>query len=317
LGLERIAQLSIVSIVRFSFLLVSNVVLVLVLDLGVVGALCAAASTIGVCVVLYAFFLRREARVWPSLDKRALWDALTFGIQAHLGTILYFLNRRLGLFAVNYFSGAEHVGLFAVALSLVELLWFLPSAFGFVLFPKTASSDPETAKQFTPKVARLSFAITALAAVGLGLTSMPLITLFYTKEYLPALHPLWILLPGATMISYSQVLFNDLGGRGKPIYGTLASLASLLTTLGGSVWLIPRFGIVGAAIALSLSFVANAVVAIYAYSRASGNKLTDVLLVKEGDTQAISRIGNELLESTKRSFHGEAWGDRWTKENKQ
>jgi O-antigen/teichoic acid export membrane protein len=306
LGLERIAQLSIVSIVRFSSLLVLNVVLVLVLKLGVLGALCAAVSTIGICVAMCSFFLKSDARIRPGLDRGALEDALAFGVQAHLGTILYFLNLRLGVFIVNFLAGATEVGLYAVATSLVELLWFLPNAFGFVLFPKTASSDPETAKRFTPRVARLSLVITALAAAGLFLVSKPLITLFYTDEFLPALHPLWILLPGAITVSYSQIFFNDLGGRGKPIYGTFASLASLLMTLGGGILLIPRFGITGAAVALSLSYITNAAVAIYAYIRISGNRLTDVLLIQKGDTEAILSIGYETLMAIRQSLC--AWG---------
>jgi len=291
-----------VSIVRFSSLLVLNVVLVLILKLGVLGALCAAVATPGICVVMYSFFLKSDAKIWPGFDMRALKDSLVFGVQAHLGTILQFFNHRLDVFIVNFFAGATSVGLYAVAVSLTELLWFLPNAFGFVLFPKTASSSPETAKRFTPKVARLSALITAVAAGGLFLVSRPVITFLYTEEFLPSLYPLWILLPGAVSISYSQIIFNDLGGRGKPYYGTLASLVSLFVTLGGDIVLIPRFGIIGAAVASSLAYITNAMVAVCAYLKVSGNNLTDIIMIQPGDVRAGLDAGREIVTRLKRSL---------------
>jgi O-antigen/teichoic acid export membrane protein len=302
LGLERIAQLSIVTIVRFSSLLALNVVLVLVLKLGVLGALCAGIATPGICVVLQSFFLRGNARIKLGFDKKALKDTLVFGVQAHVGTILQTFNRRLDVFIVNFFVGATSVGLYTVAVSLTELLWFLPNAFGFVLFPRTASSDLEAAKRFTPKIARLSALITAVAAGGLFLVSRSLITFFYTEEFLPCLYPLWILLPSTVSVSYSQVLFNDLGGRGKPYYGTLASLVAGFVTVVADILLIPRFDIMGAALASSLAYTANAAVAIFAYLAVSGNKLTDVLLIRKGDIGTGLSVGYKIVTSLKQSL---------------
>jgi O-antigen/teichoic acid export membrane protein len=191
--------------------------------------------------------------------------------------------------------GVTSVGYYVVAASVAELIWYLPNAFGFVLFPKTASSDPEEARRFTPKVARLSVFITAVAAFGLFLVSRVLITVLYTEEYLPSLYPLWILLPGAVVLSYSKVLFADLGGRGKPYYGTFASLISLGVTLGLDLLLIPRWGIVGAALASSLAYATNATAALVFYTRLTSNKLSDVLLIQKSDIDSSISAGREMV----------------------
>ena len=77
-------------------------------------------------------------------------------------------------------------------------------------------------------------------------------------------------------------------------------------TLGGGILLIPRFGIIGAAVVLSLSYITNAVVAIYVYIKVSGNKLTDVLLLQKGDIEASFGIGYETLMSIMQSLRGQA-----------
>jgi O-antigen/teichoic acid export membrane protein len=192
-----------------------------------------------------------------------------------------------------------------VAVSLAELLWYLPDAFGFVLFPKTASSEPEAARQFTPKVARLSAFITAVAAVGMFLLSRLVIVVLYTEEYLPSLYPLWILLPGVVALSYSKVIFGDLGGQGKPRYGTYASLLSFLVTLGLDLLLIPRWGIVGAALTSSLAYTTNAAVAVASYVSVTGNSLTDVLLIQRSDVQASLSAGQQMALAICRSLRRE------------
>jgi O-antigen/teichoic acid export membrane protein len=269
--------------------------LVVLLKLGVKGAVIAAIITPGICSILYVILLRSEARIRFGCNKNALKDSIAFGVQVHLGNVLQFLNYRLDVFVVNHFAGVANVGFYAVAASLAEIIWFLPDAFGFVLFPKTASSDPEVAKQFTPKVARLSALITAVAALGLFLVSKPMITAMYTKAYLPALYPLWILLPGTVALSYSKVIFSDLGGRGKPYYSVWASVFSFIMTLGFDLLLIPRLGIIGAAIASSLAYTTNAVMAVAFYVRLTGNKLTDVLLVQKDDIETSLGIGREMI----------------------
>jgi O-antigen/teichoic acid export membrane protein len=103
-------------------------------------------------------------------------------------------------------------------------------------------------------------------------------------------------------LSYSKVLFSDLGGRGKPYYGTYASLASLVVTLGLDLVLIPRWGITGAAVGASLGYITNAVCALVFYLRLSGNRLSDVLLVRKSDIGAGVRAGREVVAGISQSL---------------
>ncbi len=297
LGLEQIAKLGLVTVIRFSLLLVLNVVLVLAFKLGVWGVLLSAIAASGICVAVYSFFLRNDVKMQPGFDTRALKDALAFGLQGHVGNILHFLNLRLDVFIVSFFAGARSVGLYAVATALAELLTYFSAAFSFVLFPRTASSDPETARRFTPGVARLSVFITTVAAVGLFLASRLLITFFYSEEFLPSLYPLWILLPGMISLGQAGVIYSDLGGRGKPYYSTCGALVSLLLTVGLDLWLIPRWDIIGAATASSVAYTANAAMAIYFYQRVTGTEPVALLLIRKGDIRAGLNAGRAMALS--------------------
>lgn len=302
LGLERIAQLALVTVARFSSLLVLNVALVLILRFGVWGVLFSAIAAPGICVAIYAYFLRNEVKMRPAFSLRALKAALAFGLQGHVGNILHFLNLRLDVFIVNFFAGVRSVGLYAVATALAELLPYFSAAFSFVLFPKTASSDPETASRFTPGVVRLSTFITIVAAIGMFLVGRPLIVLFYSEKFLPALHPLWILLPGMVSLGYAGVIYSDLGGRGKPYYSTYGAVVSLFVTVGLGCLLIPRWDIVGAALASSVAYTTNAALAVYFYLRETGAEPADLLLIRKGDIKAGLNAGHEMALSLNQAF---------------
>jgi O-antigen/teichoic acid export membrane protein len=309
-GLGRIAQISLVSIGRFASQLALNLVLVALCGLGVTGGVIAAILTPALCIVLYLVFLRKVVYVRLGYHTQALGTSLAFGLQAHLGNVLQFLNYRLDVFIVSYFTDVSNVGLYIVSVSLAELMWHVPNAFGFVLFPKISASDPETAQQFTPKVARISCALTTLAAACLVLVCKPMISVLYTKEYLPSIYPLLFLLPGVIALSISKIIFSDLGGRGTPRYGAYASLASLFVTVGLDVLLIPRWGIVGAAIASSLAYTTNAVLAIVFYRRISGNKLADVLFIRRADIKEVVHAGLAAIVALDRMVRTQRFANR-------
>lgn len=305
LGLERIFQLSLVTIVRFFSLLVLNAVLVLVFGLGVWGVLLSAIVVPSICIAAYSYFLRHDATIRPGFDIRALKAALTFGLQGHVGNVLHFLNLRLDVFMVSFFVGVRSVGLYTVATALSEFLTYFSNAFSFVLFPRTASSDPETANQFTPRVARLSIFITILAAFGMFLASRSLITIFYSAEFLPSIHPLWILLPGIVSLGYAGVIYSDLSGRGKPYFSTYGALVSLIVTVMLDCLLIPKWDIVGAATASSAAYTTNAVMALYFYHRVTGTRPAELLLIRKSDIKLGFDTGYKMALSLNRAFH--AW----------
>ena len=307
LGLERIAQLSLVTVTRFFSLLALNVLLVVAFRLGIWGVLFSAIAAPSICVVIYSYLLRHDARMRPGFDVRALKAALVFGLQGHVGNVLHFMNLRLDVFIVSFFAGARSVGLYAVSTALAELLPYFSTAFSFVLFPRTASSDPETASQFTPVVARLAAFITIVAAVGLFLVSRPLITLFYSEEFLPSLYPLWILLPGMVSLGYAGVIHSDLSGRGKPYYSTYGAVVSLFVTVGLDLWLIPRWDITGAALASSVAYTINAAMAVYFYLRETGTDPADLLLIRKGDIRIGLKAGREIALSLKNQALRTGW----------
>ncbi len=80
-------------------------------------------------------------------------------------------------------------------------------------------------------------------------------------------------MPGAIALSGTKVLASDLIGRGYPGVNTLIASGTMVITILGDVLLIPRYGIIGAAIASSLGYSASLALTMVAFRGRSGIRL--------------------------------------------
>jgi O-antigen/teichoic acid export membrane protein len=160
------------------------------------------------------------------------------------------------MFIVNYFIGPAGVGIYTVSVRLAELLWYLPNAVGFVIFPKAAATKPEVMNTFTPRVFRITLGLTALGALGLVVLGKPLILLIFSSAFLSAYIPMLALLPGVVFLGGAKVLANEIAGRGYPHYNSVNSGLALIITVLLDFLLIPLYGIFGAALASSIAYTA-------------------------------------------------------------
>ncbi|GAB4373778.1 MAG: flippase [Calditrichia bacterium] len=205
-----------------------------------------------------------------------------YGLQAYMANISSFLNYRLDMFLVIYFLTPADLGFYSVSVLIAEKLWYLASASSTVLFPRVASSVKRNG-ELTSKTCRINLSVILVAALFLGLSSHFLIRFFYTESFLPAADALIALLPGIVTYSIPKVLSAELSGRGKPHYAMISSLLTLLLNVVLNIILIPRYGIVGAALASSLSYSAAAGLFLWFYKRETGISLKDVLFIKRSD----------------------------------
>lgn len=263
------------------FLLV--VLLVVLLSLGVTGALIAT----GLSLLLAIGYVGTRLHVLlPRLRLQISqqWSRIlaSYGVKTWIGNILQYFNYRLDFFIVNLFTGVSGVGLYAVTVTLAEFIWYIPNAVTTVLFPRTAA-DQQQARQFTPFVARTTLLFTSLVALGLGVVGQPLIVLCFGAEFRAAFMPLLLLLPGVVFLGTGKVLASDLAGQGKPQYGSWAATLALIVTIIFDLLLIPRSGIAGAALASTLSYILSFLVLLVLYIRESENTIRSVLLIQARD----------------------------------
>jgi len=283
LGLQRIKEGSTIDIIKTLTNLGFIVLFVVCLKMSIGGGIIATLISFLAGLLFAVFLVLRVSSIGIQANSRIIKDLVWFGLKSHIGTMVRFLNYRLDMFLLNLFLTAASVGIYSISVLIAELIWFVPGAFSRVLFPKIASSDTETANQFTPQVCRTTLFMTVCLSCVLFFISRPLILIVFGKQFLPSLVPLQILLPGIIALSIAKILESDLVGRGKPLYPTYTATISLVVTIVLNLLLIPRLGVSGAALASTLSYATSAIILSIIYSRLSGNRLLSFLCICKQD----------------------------------
>ncbi len=276
-GLQRIPSVNLVTLGQSLIYLLLTVLLVQILDLGLNGALVGFVATSVASFALSSWLLRAEqGTARPRWSREVAGATLRYGMKAHAGSIVQFLNYRLDVFLVNAFLGSAQVGIYGISARLAETLWYLPNAVAFVIFPKAAAGARDL-RTFTPKVFWITLGATALAGIGLLVVGRPLIVMAFSRDFAGAYPALVGLLPGAVLLGGAKVLSNDIAGRGFPHYNAINAVAGLLFTVVLDVVLIPRYGIVGAALASSVAYAVVFAGTVVMYLKVRGSRGVDVI----------------------------------------
>jgi len=267
------------------------------------SSLIAIGSGTGISVFLAAAGLWKKIPFQRSrLSVTWARNVLGFGIAGWLGNLLQYLNYRLDVFLVNFFLDPSAVAVYGIAAAMSETLWYLPNAVSTVLFPRTAA-DWDLARIFTPRVSRMAMLFTLGAGIVIAILGPAIIPILYSPLFTGAGAPLLALLPGTVLLAIGKVISSDLAGRGKPQFGTYAALASLVLTVTFDVFLIPRYGILGAGIASTLAYSTTAAVLFYLYSRLSGNPIASFLIVQSQDLELVRQVLHKWIQLAKTSIH--------------
>jgi O-antigen/teichoic acid export membrane protein len=256
-GFREIITINIINLIQSILTLALTILLIIVLKLGLLGALLSYIGPGIVSLLIFAVILRRKGgEFYPRWNPSIMRSLLSFGLKGYLGNVFQFFNYRLDAYFVNYFIGTGGVGIYSVSVGLAELLWHFPNAVGFVIFPKAAATKPEVMNVFTPRIFFITLGVTALGAIGLVFLGKPLIQFIYSLAFVSAYIPMVALLPGVILLGAAKVLTNEIAGRGYPHYNSVNAGLTFILTVILDLILIPHYGVLGAALASSIAYAA-------------------------------------------------------------
>ncbi len=241
-------------------------------------------AVVGITAIVLTAGVTKLRFRWSGELVRA---ATRFGIQGYLAAFLGFLNLRLNLLLVNFFLEPAFVGYYSISLMMTEKIWYIPDALSVVLHPRVAHGREEDANRETAIVCRQTVLIVLFGCVGVLLFGRFVIGLFYGERFLPAVVPLFLLLPGVFMNGVARVITSDLLARGYPRVILWAGAVSLATNISLNIVLIPRSGIAGAAVATTVSYTLNALVILGAFVGITGVSIRSILVPGTGDLRLM------------------------------
>jgi O-antigen/teichoic acid export membrane protein len=134
---------------------------------------------------------------------------------------------------------------------------------------------------------RRTLVVTVLAGLCLVAVARPAIPIIYGGEFGPSVGVFLVLLPSGLFYTVHKVLGSSLSAHGMPQATLYAGLVSLPFTVGLNLLLVPRWGIVGAAVASDIAYAVNAGAVLLLFWKVSGISLRQTLLFNASDFEAF------------------------------
>jgi O-antigen/teichoic acid export membrane protein len=178
---------------------------------------------------------------------------LSYGTRAYGLDVLLKLTYQIDQTFVITFLGAKELGLYVVAVSVARSLNVVGSSLFIVLLPKASGLEPAHAVELVGRATRVTLAL-ALAAAGFIALALPLVLpLLYGRAFDPSIRIAQIVLLDTALLDTSGILMQAFLSTGRPAVVTVMQAAALLTALPLLAALVPRLGVLGAALALLTS----------------------------------------------------------------
>ncbi len=179
----------------------------------------------------------------------------SFSFKAYLANLSDFFIYRSDMYLIAYFLQRYQVGLYVIAVNIVERIWIFSESIAKVLYVKLASIEVNEKRDLISIAAiKACFLVSLIIAIGLGVFSPVLIKIFFGESYTASIIFLYILLPGVVLQGVGNTIRKILESRGYPGTSAKASMLSLAINIILNLILIPQYEVVGAAVASSVSY---------------------------------------------------------------
>ena len=265
LGMDRIRPYAVVPVVFIAAYLGGNAVLLSAGELSLRTALFFYAGAAGLAGMT-AFAVLGSAGGFTWGDRRLLRRTLAVGGRGAVSVVLVLLLLRADVFLIEHYLGEASVGSYRVALNFAEMMQRVPDVAGAVLLAKVVRGEDG---QLSLRVARGILLFSLAAALGLLVAGRPLIGWLF-PSYPEAYLPLAWMLPGLVFLGLGSVCNTKLAGQGYPAVTLWAGAAAFLLNIGLGFWLIPGWGLLGAAWSKSIAYTAWALLVGGRYLRGEG-----------------------------------------------
>lgn len=178
--------------------------------------------------------------------KKVIKPILLFSSMGWITGIMNFAVRRIDFWFVEYYRDIEHLGYYALAAGLVDILitLFLPAT--YVLSPYLTNTNTEQREELLGRFSRITIAAMGILTIIILPVINPMLPFLYGTEFTNAVLPLQILWIGGLLLLIRNIFFMFNIATNNLMPNFFAVLVSLLVTLILDFLLVSKYGVVGA-----------------------------------------------------------------------
>lgn len=234
-----------------------------------------------VLAVIYTWKLKIKLS-FADVSVKYILKIVRFGFVPMITILASNLNYRVDVIMLKAFPNVSmaDIGVYSIGVMLAEKVLLVPVTVKQILLSKLAKG--KTAKEVA-LVLRICFPVCFLMFAGISAFGQPFINIVYGAGYENAYGVTVITMFGVCAAMFGNIIevFNVVNN--KQIYTLAILIGSVAVNVVVNMFLIPRMGITGAAFATVVSFTCSALAFLITFSRQTGIKLRELILITKED----------------------------------
>jgi O-antigen/teichoic acid export membrane protein len=251
------------------------------------GALVAA----GVGTLLY-----RHSRTLGAGPVVGVGEFCGYTLRAALASIVTLLNYRGDVYIVALFAAPSALGMYTLAVAAAETLLAATQVTNVVASPHIASSGDRHAADLAARCVRHNLLVALPVCAAIALIAPFAVHILYGVAFLPMVSSLRVLLVGVLALSLGSPISTYFTLRiGKPEVATTLAAVSAGLCIGTSVALVPRWGMIGAAVGSTVGYLIGQVLGIAYFSRRSGIGVLHILVPSGTDVAFYRELAASFM----------------------
>lgn len=232
---------------------------------------------------------------WQELKNGTL-QLFRYGCYNQIDVFAQMLSFRYSYYILSNQTGNKAVGVYSVAVSIVEILWLISRSFSMVQYARIANStDEQYSQSLVIDMIKISTILVAIASFVLAIIPGSIYSIIFGTEFDLVQQVLFTLLPGVLIFNTSFMISGYFSGTGRHHINSIASIIGLAFTAMGAYLLIPRYGIIGAGLTASIAYTATSVTKIVIFSYSTKIDSSRLLISKID----LSRMKKYLTDNVK------------------
>ena len=207
----------------------------------------------------------------PFQHPKRIVKTIHVGSKSFVGSIALLANNRLDFVFISSFIGIGAAGIYGVVTKVAEFGRYFSIALNHYWMPHAASHSNEEAHRQTTRLVFIAWAGSGAISLGLLLISPWLLQIAGVPAGLPQT-TLYVLFAGVIIQGGAGPVYAYCVAVGKPMRNSLAAMIALVATIALDLILIPKYNILGAAIASSCAYTIYTAALLWFFARSRGDK---------------------------------------------
>ncbi|MBS4013851.1 MAG: polysaccharide biosynthesis C-terminal domain-containing protein [Bacteroidetes bacterium] len=304
LGKEKIISKNIVTIIQIAITVIFLLIFMFVLNIkDIKSYIYSLYIGCSMSLIFSIILLDKHWNAGQKIDnqgKSLISSMFRLGFVNQLSHITQMMSFRLSFYLLLIMINKDSVGIYSVAVAIVESVWLITKSIAVVQYARiTNSTDENYNIQLTVNLLKTSLVMCFIMIIVLSALPVSFFRLMFGAEFGNVKYLILIMIPGVFFYNFALILGHYFSGKGKYYINTISSVIGLAVTIILCLILIPKYGYYGTAIAASISFLTTAFYVFLKFKKTSGFKTSSFFPNKEDIKNYYSTIWEIICSKRK------------------